>query len=216
TSVAGLFDSIGIGVVALGGKTLTITNGSSFSGVIQDGGIGGGTGGSLGISAPGLGQNLSGGNTYTGSTPITPHRLATPTGNGSIASSSGLTLSGAGAQFDISAANGNVTLEDLSGVAGSTIQLGNNSLTVGTANSTTFAGTFDDSSNPGGSIIKQGTGTLTLTANNTFSGGTTVNAGLINFNSAGNFGTGTITLNGGGHRKSAGYTTGKSAGVGPL
>jgi autotransporter-associated beta strand protein len=216
TAVAGLFDSTGIGVVALGGKTLTITNGSSFGGVIQDGGIAGGTGGSLVISAPGLGQDLSGVNTYTGSTTITAGGLLTLTGNGSIASSSGLTLAGVGAQFDISAANGNVTIKDLSGVAGSSIQLGSNFLTVGTANSTTFAGVLDDSSNPGGGLIKQGTGTLTLTASNTFSGGTTVNAGLINFNSAGNFGTGTITLNGGGLQWASGTTTDISSRLAPL
>jgi hypothetical protein len=70
--------------------------------VIQDGGIAGGTGGSLVISALG-GQDLSGVNTYTGSTKITDNALLSLSGNGSIASSSGLILSGAGATFDISA-----------------------------------------------------------------------------------------------------------------
>ena len=127
--------------------------------------------------------------------------------NGSIAQSSGVTLAGAGAQFDISAANGARTIKDLAGVAGSTVQLGNNALIVGTANSTTFAGILDDSSNPGGSLVKQGSGTLTLSAANTYSGGTTINAGLINFNALGNFGTGSITLNGGGLQWAAGNTT---------
>jgi outer membrane autotransporter protein len=212
TSVAGLF---GNGRVSLGSKTLTITNGSFFNGVIQDGGIAGGSGGGLVIAAPG-GQDLQGVNTYTGATTIVAGGLLTLSNNGSIASSSGLTLSGAGAQFDISAANGNVTIKDLSGVAGSTIQLGSNFLTVGTANSTTFAGVLDDSSNPGGGLIKQGSGTLTLIANNTFSGGTTVNAGLINFNSANNFGTGAITLNGGGLQWAAGTTTDISPMLAPL
>ncbi|MBI2737924.1 MAG: autotransporter-associated beta strand repeat-containing protein, partial [Rhodospirillales bacterium] len=175
-SVGGLFAG---GTVSLGGKTLTITNGSTFSGVIQDGGIGSGSGGSLVISAPGFGQDLSGVNAYTGSTTITAGALLTLSGNGSIASSSGLNLAGAGATFDISAANGNVTIKDLVGVAGSTIQIGGNSLVVGTANSTTFAGVIDDSSSPGGALIKQGTGTLTLSGANTYTGGTQLNAGTL-------------------------------------
>ena len=44
TSVAALS---GNGRVSLGSKTLTITSGSIFNGVIQDGGIAGGTGGGL-------------------------------------------------------------------------------------------------------------------------------------------------------------------------
>ena len=202
TSVAALFGS---GRVSLGSKTLTITNGSFFNGVIQDGGIAGGTGGGLVIAAPG-GQDLQGVNTYTGATTIVAGGLLTLSNNGSIAQSSCVTLAGAGAQFDISAANGARTIKDLSGVAGSTVQLGNNALIVGTANSTTFAGILDDSSNPGGSLVKQGSGTLTLSAANTYSGGTTINAGLINFNSLGNFGTGAITLNGGGLQWAAGST----------
>ena len=53
--------------------------------------------------------------------------------------SSGLSLAASGAGFDISA-GGNQTIQDLSGVAGSTINLGANTLTVGTADSTSFAG----------------------------------------------------------------------------
>jgi outer membrane autotransporter protein len=213
TSIAALF---GTGRVSLGSKTLTITSGSFFNGVIQDGGIAGGTGGGVTIAAGAFGQDLRGVNTYTGATTIMAGGLLTLSNNGSIAQSSGVTLAGAGAQFDISAANGARTIKDLSGVAGSTVQLGSNFLTVGTANSTTFAGILDDSSNPGGGLIKQGIGTLTLSANNTFSGGTTVNAGLINFNSAGNFGTGTITLNGGGLQWAVGNTTDISGQLAPL
>ena len=192
----------GSGASAWVAKTLTITNGSSFAGVIQDGGIAGGTGGSLIISALG-GQDLVGVNTYTGSTTITGNALLTLSGNGSIASSSGLNLAGAGATFDISASSGNQTIKDLSGVAGSTIQLGANSLTVGTANSTSFAGSIDGS----GGLVKAGTGTLTLTGINSYQGGTIINGGLVNFNSSNNFGSGNITLDGGGLQWATGTTT---------
>ncbi len=198
---------VGNGNVSLGSKTLTITSGSTFDGVIQDGGIGGGTGGGLLIAGGGSGQDLRGVNTYTGATTITAGGLLTLSNNGSIAQSSGVNLAGAGAQFDISAASGARTIKDLSGVAGSTIQLGNNALIVGTANSTTFAGILDDSSNPGGSLVKQGSGTLTLTGANTYSGGTTISGGMINFAALNNFGTGMITLAGGGLQWAAGTTT---------
>src|SRR5262249_59773344 len=80
------------GHVALGGHTLFITNGSTtFSGVIADGGIGGGTGGNLAVS--GGTQTLAGVNTYTGVTAIQPNPAAANAtlaliGNGSIATSS--------------------------------------------------------------------------------------------------------------------------------
>ena len=193
-SVGGLADSAGIGRVSLGSQTLTITNGSSFAGVIQDGGIAGGTGGSLIISAPGFGQDLSGVNTYTGSTTITGNALLTLSGNGSIASSSGLNLTGAGATFDISASSGNQTIKDLSGVAGSTIQLGANSLTVGTANSTSFAGSIDGS----GGLVKAGTGTLTFSGANSYTGNTSITNGTLTLTGAGTLGaiTNAVTVNG--------------------
>ncbi|WP_421995168.1 beta strand repeat-containing protein [Reyranella sp.] len=192
-SVGGLFAA---GTVSLGGRTLTITNGSAFSGVIQDGGIAGGTAGSVVFSGSG-GQDLSGVNTYTGATTITAGGLLTLSGNGSIASSSGLTLSGAGAQFDVSAANANVTIQDLTGVAGSTVQIGGNSLIVGTANSTTFAGVIDDSSGPGGGLIKQGSGTLTLSGANLYTGGTTINAGTLAIGNNSALGTGALSFSAG-------------------
>jgi outer membrane autotransporter protein len=173
-TVGGLFDPTGIGRVSLGSQTLTITIGSSFNGVIQDGGIGGGSGGSL-VIGTNASQNLGGVNTYSGSTTVQSGGTLSLSGNGSIASSSGLALIGTGATFDISASAGNQTIKDLSGVAGSSIQLGANSLAVGTANATSFAGSIAGS----GGLIKQGTGTLTLAGTSSYTGATGINAGRL-------------------------------------
>ncbi len=191
------------GVVSLGGKTLTIASGSSFSGVIQDGGMGGGAGGSLAIGS-GASQNLGGINTYTGTTTIGAGGTLALTGDGSIASSSGVFI-GDLATFDIWAGTADKTIQGLSGGATASVVLGDNNLIVGSAGSTTFAGVIDGSGGAGG-LVKQGTGTLTLTGINFYTGGTTIDAGLINFNSLGNFGSGTITLNGGGLQWAAGNT----------
>jgi autotransporter-associated beta strand protein len=70
------------GTVSLGSQTLTITNGSTtFSGVIADGGLGGGTGGSLTIA--GGTQVLAGANTYTGGTTISAGTLQIGAGGAS-------------------------------------------------------------------------------------------------------------------------------------
>src|SRR6202022_2612586 len=102
TSVAALFDSAGVGIVSLGSKTLTITSGSFFNGVIQDGGIAGGAGGGLTI-ANGARQQLGNTNTYTGATTIAADSeldLFSSGGsrNGSIAASSSVSDDGI---FDI-------------------------------------------------------------------------------------------------------------------
>ena len=86
-SVSGLFDPVGFGKVSLGSKTLTFTGSAGFfNGVIQDGGIGGGTGGNVTIANGGL-ATLGGVNTYTGLTTINAGGELDMSGNGSIAAS---------------------------------------------------------------------------------------------------------------------------------
>ncbi len=119
---------------------------------------------------------LGGSNLYTGSTTINGGTLAM-SGTGSIAPSAGVDLASSGAVFDISGVSGSgTTIQALSGVAGTNVVLGNKTLTLGSASSTTFGGVI---AGTGGSLVKQGTGTLTLTGASTYSGGTTVSAGTL-------------------------------------
>jgi autotransporter-associated beta strand protein len=174
-------------IVRLGSKTLTITELMVFAGTIADGGIDGGSGGGLtiaGVGGTAATAALSGTNTYTGATTIGENATLELDDNGSISNSSGVNLTGAGAVFDISCGCLNPqTIKDLQGVSGTTVRLGNNSLTVGTANSTTFEGVIDAFGGTGG-LIKQGSGTLTLGGANTYTGETVINAGTLKLTNA--------------------------------
>jgi outer membrane autotransporter protein len=191
SSVRGLTSAgAGFGTVSLGANPLTVTGtGGSFSGVIQDGGalvIGDG------VSA--ASQTLGGANTYTGATTISANGTLLLSGTGSVAASSGVNLSGTGATFDISGTASGAAVQDLSGVAGTTINLGNQALTAGTGNDKTFDGTIQGT---GGSLTKTGSGTLTLSGNNGYTGGTRLQQGTLAVGSNTALGSGTLTLSGG-------------------
>jgi fibronectin-binding autotransporter adhesin len=176
----------GFGSVTLGANTLTFGNvtNRTFAGWI------GGTGG---IVKQGSGrQTLTGINTYLGGTTITAGTLGL-LGAGSLAASGDLNLAGAGAEFDIGAADGSRTIGGLLGVTGSTIWLGANTLTFGDATNQTFAGSIGGS----GGITKQGTGRQTLTGINTYLGGTTINDGTLALSGAGSLAaSGSLSLSG--------------------
>ncbi|HSZ50613.1 MAG TPA: autotransporter-associated beta strand repeat-containing protein, partial [Caulobacteraceae bacterium] len=161
----------GPGAVYLGSRTLTLTGGfSSFSGVIADGGIGGGTGGSL-VLAGGT-ETLTGVNTYTGSTTINPGATLALSGTGSIAASSGVVANGT---FDISQTASGASIGGVSGSG--TVFLGGQALTL--TGVETFSGVIADggiSGGTGGRLILAD-GAETLTGVNTYTGSTTINAG---------------------------------------
>ncbi|MET4634380.1 fibronectin-binding autotransporter adhesin [Kaistia defluvii] len=155
---ASLITLSGVGTVALGSRTLTITEGSTtFAGAI------GGTGG---VTVSGGTQTLSGTNTYTGKTKIDAGATAALTGWGSIAASSGLQADGI---FDISETGDGASLVTLSGVG--TVALGTKTLTVSNG-STTFAGAINGS---GG--VKVSGGTQTLSGANGYTGQTQIDDG---------------------------------------
>jgi autotransporter-associated beta strand protein len=177
TSIVALSGDANSGVY-LGSKTLTITQGSTtFAGILSDFGFGGNGAGGLAIS--GGTQTLSGNNTYTGATTIGGGTLAL-VGSGSIAASSGVNLSSAGAIFDISQTSSGAPIVTLNGVAGSQVNLGSQTLTI-TQGSTTFAGIIQDGgivSGAGGQLAVTG-GTQTLSGGNTYTGATTINGGTL-------------------------------------
>ncbi|KWV43977.1 autotransporter [Bradyrhizobium macuxiense] len=176
TSAGGLFDIAGVGVVALGSKTLTITNGSFFNGVIQDGGIGGGAGGSL-VIANGAVQQLGGINTYTGTTTIAAggelDLINSGTVNGSIATSSGVISNGI---FDVSGLTSGTSIKSLSGASTGSVNLGADTLTITNANGN-YAGVIADGG-LGGSLVLTN-GMQVLSGTNTYTGTTTVNGGTL-------------------------------------
>jgi fibronectin-binding autotransporter adhesin len=137
--------------------------------------------GTGGLTVTGSGTLFLGGtNTYTGATTINSGTLSIFSG-GSIATSSGVNLAGAGATFDISDSSGTQTIKDLSGVSGSTLSLGSNTLAFGTADSIDFAGSITGS----GQLTKQGTGTFTLSGNSSnFFGTTLVTGGILDIGPA--------------------------------
>lgn len=173
TAGASLASLAGTGTVALGTRTLTLTNASgTFAGAIA------GTGG---LTLDGGTEQLTGANTYTGATTINAGALALA-GVGSLSSATRLVLAGSTASFDISAA-GPQSIGSLSGVTGSQIALGANALTVTVTGGDIFAGTLSGS----GAFTKQGTGTLVLNGvSGAFSGTTTVANGTLKVGDAGN------------------------------
>jgi autotransporter-associated beta strand protein len=177
------------GVVQLGANQLVLTAASgTFSGIIQDGGGYGGTGGSLAVT--GGVETLSGANTYTGGTVLTAGEIIVgassiglpgsiisgPLGTGTLAMSAGTTLS--------FASTGNFTIANNISISGDPI------FTPPDGTTQTLTGVISDGGTPG-IVEMQGPGTLVLSGANTYSGGTTISGGTLQV-------TQSSVLNGGG------------------
>ena len=164
------------GTIALGSKTLAIGFGNSFTdwaGSIADGGIGGGTGGSVVIAAPNGAVRYFGATSYTGGTTVAAGSFEL-VGNGALYSQGAVTVNGGGLFNIAGIAAAGTTIGDLSGAG--TVSLGGKSLTFGTANDTVFSGPIAGS---GGALVKQGAGTFTLGGANSYTGATDVLAGTL-------------------------------------
>ncbi|MBW5438368.1 autotransporter outer membrane beta-barrel domain-containing protein [Bradyrhizobium canariense] len=174
TSVNALFSLTAGGIVALGSKTLTITSGSFFGGVIQDGGIAGGTGGNV-VIANAATQQLYGTNTYTGTTTVASggelDLINFGGSDGSIAASSNVIANGF---FDISALSAGTSIKSLAGSGN--VNIGANTLTI-TNGIGNFAGVIDDGGAGGGLTLTGGT--QTLSGANTYTGATTISGGKL-------------------------------------
>ncbi|WP_428030142.1 autotransporter domain-containing protein [Ancylobacter sp.] len=170
--------------------TLTATGGITLEGTLNVAALGatdsftlngalGGEDGALAKSGAGT-VILTSASTFAAGTTISGGTLAL-SGSGALATTGAVTLDGATGVFDLSAAGGARIIGDLSGIAGSSVVLGENTLTVGGSGETTFAGSFEGD----GELIKSGTGVMTLTGTNAHTGLTTVSSGTLLVGSGG-------------------------------
>ena len=173
------------GLALTGNGTINISAGRTlnYAGIIAgSGALSKGLGGTL---------ELSGANSYTGLTTVSAGTLRLA-GGAAIADSGAVNLSTSGATLRLLA---NETIGSLTGIAGTSVILQNNStLTTGDANNTTFAGVM---SGTGGNLSKQGAGTFTLSGLNTYTGLTTVNQGILAYGITNALDAGAITVNNG-------------------
>lgn len=190
-----LGDVSGAGTFSLGNKQFVVgTNVTdpttrTISGVISDGGIGGGVGGALTKEGSGT-LILSNINTYTGLSTISAGTLSL-IGSGSI--SGGVSISAG--TFDISDVTTSSTIASLAGSGGS-VELGTKNLIVNTTASTSYAGTLAGT-NGTNALTKTGSGVLTLTGDSSaYTGMTIITAGGLALSGSGEL-PGGMTINAG-------------------
>jgi autotransporter-associated beta strand protein len=174
------------GSVALGSNTLTVNEQGfsvQFGGSIADGGISGGTGGSLIKSGTGT-MSLGGPLTYTGTTTVAQGTLLLAS---SIATSSAISIAN-GAVLDISHGP-DQTLRNLSGASGSTLMVSGQSVTVVLSANEVFSGSiyynqYYITYNPLNIMAKNFI--FTLSGGNSYNGLTTISSGTLALGPGGN------------------------------
>jgi autotransporter-associated beta strand protein len=131
--------------------------------------------GTNGLTKTGSGTLVLGGSakTYTGTTIVSGGTLRVGASN-IINNASALTVD-SGATFEL---NWNVdeTVGALSGAG--TVNIRDNTFTVGDSTNSTFSGKIEDGGSYG-SLVKEGSGTLTLSGASTYSGPTAINTGVV-------------------------------------
>ena len=179
--------------IALGTNQAWTVNtgvGLTASGVISGSGVG--------LTMAGGGTvTLSGVNTYSGATTIGAGTLALA-GAGAL-SQSAVNLS-ASATLDVSGITASTQIGSLTGVSGSTINLGSAELDVEGLNpNTLFSGNIQDDGSGNSVFKKAGSGTLTLDGYNSYAGTTTISGGTLQIglgDTATPLGTGPVIDNG--------------------
>ncbi|KZD20616.1 hypothetical protein A4A58_17915 [Tardiphaga robiniae] len=175
---------LGNNELTVGGNNLSTT----VSGVIADGGLGGGTAGSLVKTGTGT-MTLNGINSYSGGTFVNAGTLQIA-GAGSLGASGGKTAV-AGGTLDLGGTtqtqNGGVVLNSGAIVNGTLASSADFDLQNGTLNAA-LAGS--------GGLTKSGSGRVDLAEINTYSGATAVNGGTLSIN--GSILNSAVTVNAGG------------------
>ena len=158
TSGASIKTLAGSGVVTLGSKDLSITNGSTT--------FAGGIGGGGGVNVTGGAQTLSAANSYTGATSVSSGAILGLSGSGAIATSSAVTVDGT---FDIASTTSGASIKTLAGSGA--VSLGSEDLSI-TNGSTTFAGGI-----AGFGGVNVTGGAQTLSGSNAYTGATSITTG---------------------------------------
>jgi fibronectin-binding autotransporter adhesin len=161
-------DSSFAGAILLGADS-TATVGTAARSLTLSGNITDGAG-VFSLTKTGAGTlGLSGTNTFENRLRISAGNV-TVSGGQAIADNARVDLNASGASLTLAASE---TINQLQGVAGTTINLNANTLTSNTGVTTTYAGSINGS----GGLTKDGAGTLTLSGTNTFTGATSILGG---------------------------------------